>query len=73
MPGPVARRLREEAERLGMTSEEYLVELVTQGLDPRSRSVEYVKSAEELLEEAKGELSEVTLGRQRRRCGARRH
>ena len=35
--GRIAKRIREEARRLGMTSQEYLVELVTQGLDPDGR------------------------------------
>jgi len=54
--GRVARRIWEEAERLGVTPDEYLLELVTQGLDPRGRAVEYVEAAEELLEEAREEL-----------------
>ena len=54
--GRIAKRIREEARRLGMTSQEYLVELVTQGLDPDERVVEYVESAKELLEGAREEL-----------------
>lgn len=52
----VARRIREEARRLGITSEEYLIELVTQGLDPRDRAVEYIESARELLQQSRDEL-----------------
>ena len=54
--GRIAKRIREEARRLGMASQEYLVELVTQGLDPKDRVVEYVESAKELLEGAREEL-----------------
>ncbi len=54
--GRIAKRIREEARRLGMASQEYLVELVTQGLDPRDQVVEYVESAKELLEGAREEL-----------------
>lgn len=54
--GRLARRVREEAERLGVSVDEYLVELLSQGLDPKSRAVEYVEAAGELLEEAREEL-----------------
>ncbi len=39
--GWLARRVREEARRLGASVDEYLVELLSQGLDPKSRAVEY--------------------------------
>jgi len=32
--GRIARRILEEAGRLGVSPEEYLLELITQGLDP---------------------------------------
>ena len=56
VPRTVAERIREEAEKLGMTSEEYLLELVTRGLDPRDRAREYIEAAGELLEQALEEL-----------------
>ena len=56
VPKAVAKRIREEAKKLGMTTEEYLLELVTQGLDPRDRAREYIEVAEELLEQAREEL-----------------
>ncbi len=52
----VARRIREEARKLGISVEEYILELVTQGLDPRDRALEYVEVAKELLEQAREEL-----------------
>jgi len=55
--GRVAERVREEAEKLGMTSEEYLLEIITRDLDPKDRAVEYVEAAAELLEQAQEELS----------------
>jgi len=55
--GRIARRIREEAERLGVSVDEYLVELLSQGLDPRGKAVEYIEAAEELLKEAQGELA----------------
>ncbi len=55
--GRLARRVREEAEKLGISVDEYLVELLSQGLDPKSKAMEYVEVAKSLLEEAKEELS----------------
>ena len=54
--GRLAKRVREEAEKLGVTVDEYLVELLSQGLDPKSRAVEYAEAAEQLLDEAREEL-----------------
>ncbi len=54
--GRLAKRVREEAERLGFSVEEYLVEVLSQGLDPKGRAREYVGAAEDLLEEAREEL-----------------
>ncbi len=54
--GRLARRVREEAEKLGVSIDEYLVELLSQGLDPREKAVEYIEVAENLLEEAREEL-----------------
>ncbi len=65
----VAESLRREAEKLGVSVDEYLLELVTQGLDPENRAVEYIKAARELLEQARGELRRGTLGRRLRRHG----
>jgi len=56
--GRIARRVREEAERLGVSVDEYLVELLSQGLDPKDRAREYVEAAQELLQEAREELEE---------------
>ena len=54
--GRLARRVREEAEKYGLSVEEYLVEVLSQGLDPKDRALEYVEAAEDLLEEAREEL-----------------
>jgi hypothetical protein len=58
----IARRVREEAERLGSSVEGYLVELLSQGLDPRERAREYVETAESLLGEAREELGRGHTG-----------
>ena len=54
--GRTAERVREEAEKLGLSVEEYVIELLSQGLDPKDKAVEYVEAAEELLNEAREEL-----------------
>ncbi|MCD6457998.1 MAG: PaREP1 family protein [Thermoproteales archaeon] len=54
--GVAARRLKEEAERLDLSLDEYLLNLLTQNLDPRDRAKEYVEASEELLAEARKEL-----------------
>ena len=54
--GRLAKRIREKAEKLGISVDEYLVELLSQDLDPRDRVREYIEAAEELLQEAREEL-----------------
>ena len=54
--GRLARRIREEAERLGVSVEEYLAELLSRELDPEEKAVEYVETAKDLLRQAREEL-----------------
>ncbi len=54
--GRLADRVRREAERLGLSVDEYLVELLTQDLDPPGRAREYIEAARGLLEQAREEL-----------------
>ena len=54
--GRLAKRIRDEAERLGFSVQEYLVELLSQGLDPKDKALEYVEAAGDLLREAREEL-----------------
>ena len=54
--GVAARRLKEEAEKLDLSLDEYLLDLLTQNLDPRNRAKEYAEASEELLAEAGKEL-----------------
>ena len=56
LSGRVVERLVEEARRLDMTPEEYLLELLTRDLDPEDRAREYVQAARDLLAEARVEL-----------------
>lgn len=56
LPSSIVNRIREEARRQGLSIEEYIIELVSQGLDPRERAAEYIEAAEELVREAREEL-----------------
>jgi len=57
LPRSVAEVIEKEARKAGLGLEEFVLELVLQSLDPRDRVREYVEVAEELLEEAREELS----------------
>ncbi len=48
--------MQKEAEKLGMSLEEYVLELVAQGLDPKNRAREYIEAAKDLLSQAREEL-----------------
>lgn len=50
--------LEREARKAGLSLEEYVLELILQGLDPRERAREYVEVAEDLLRRAREELKE---------------
>jgi len=54
--GIIAKRLKEEASKLNLSLEEYLLEIATQKLDPRNRAKDYIEASFELLDEAKKEL-----------------
>ncbi len=56
LPRTIADKLRREARKQGLSVEEYLLEVLSQGLDPKDRAIEYVEVARELLEEAREEL-----------------
>lgn len=61
VPKRVAKRIREEARRLGVTGEEYLIEPIIQGLDPKDRAAEYIESAKELLQQSREELGKGNI------------
>ncbi|MCE4607261.1 MAG: PaREP1 family protein [Desulfurococcales archaeon] len=54
--GRLARLVKEKAEKLGFSVDEYVVELLSQGLDPKDRALEYIGAAKDLLNEAQEEL-----------------
>ena len=59
--GAAAKRLKKEAQRLDISPDEYLLDLLTQNLDPADRAKEYLDAAEELLVEARKELGRGDL------------
>lgn len=54
--GRIAERVRSEARRLSVSVDEYVIEAVTQNMDPVDRAIEYSEAAKELLREAEEEL-----------------
>jgi len=56
LPSVIVERARKEAKKLGISLEEYLLELITRDLDSKNRAIEYIKVSEELLEQARDEL-----------------
>ncbi len=63
IPRRVAERVHREAEKLGISVEEYLLELLTQNLDPLDKALEYIDISRELLEEANKELEKGNIRR----------
>ena len=49
LPRIIMRRLRREAEKLGVNLEEYPLRALSQSLDPRDRAIEYVETAKRAL------------------------
>ncbi len=56
LPQRIAEKVRQEAEKQGLSIEEYVIEILSQGLDPSSRAASYIEAAETLLEQAREEL-----------------
>ena len=48
--------VRKEAEKLGIGVEEYVIEVLSEGLNPRDKAKEYIETARNLLKEATQEL-----------------
>ena len=61
LPNSLVKRIRREAERLGVSLDELLVEKLTTGLDPKDKALEYVETAQELLGQARKELGKHDL------------
>jgi len=61
IPESIARRVREAAEKLGVTPEEYILDVLTRDVDPEERAREYIEAARELLAQARVELERGDL------------
>ncbi|BEP17304.1 PaREP1 family protein [Pyrofollis japonicus] len=57
IPRSIAQRLEADARRIGLSIEEYVLELITRGLDPEERVNAYIEAAQALLEQALQELA----------------
>ena len=72
IPKRLMQTLRRRAEELGVTPEEFLIELMVDVVDPEERSQAYIDAAREMLEQAKKSSDRATLDRLQRRYGERR-
>jgi len=61
IPRVIAEKVRREAERLGISLEEYLLELISRDLDPKSKAKEFIRTAIDLLEQVREELEKENL------------
>ncbi len=61
LPRTIIEHAKREAEKLGISLEEYLLELISSNMDPKDKALEYVKVAKELLEQAREELRKGDL------------
>ncbi len=58
--GRIAKRLM-EAHKLGISVDEYLLEILSRDLDPKNNAKEYIEAANELLDEAREELEKGNI------------
>lgn len=61
VPKTIIERIKKEAERQGISVEEYVIELLSRDLDPEDKAKEYVKVSLELLTRAKNELTKGNI------------
>jgi len=61
IPRAIAEKVRREAEKLGISLEEYLLELISRDLDPKSKAKEFIRTAIDLLEQAREEFEKENL------------
>ena len=59
--GAIAERIKAEADRLGVTPEVYLADMLAQGEDPQVRVEFYIEASTTLLEQAETELEKGDL------------
>jgi len=56
IPKRIAERVEKEARRLGLSIEEYLLDILTRDLDPKGKAKEYIDTAYDLINQAREEL-----------------
>ncbi len=61
IPRRIIERLKKEAEKLGVSLDEYIVELSSRESDPRDKALEYVDAAYELIDQARSELTKSNI------------
>lgn len=61
LPRAIVEHAKKEAEKLGLSLEGYIIELIVQRLDPKDRAVEYIEAAKELLGQAREELKKDNI------------
>ena len=61
IPESIVKRLREEARRIGLGFDEYIIDLLSRNLDPDDRSIRYAEASRELLDQARKELNKKNI------------
>ncbi|OYT56958.1 MAG: hypothetical protein B6U76_02290 [Desulfurococcales archaeon ex4484_217_2] len=61
LPRTIIEHAKREAEKLGISLVEYLLELISSGMDPKDKALEYIKVAKELLEQVREEIGKGDL------------
>jgi len=61
LPKFIIEELKERASRAGVTVEEYLLDILVEGIDPVEGASKYIRGAEELIEQARQELKKNDL------------
>ncbi len=56
LPKRIAERIEREARNLGISLEEYVLEILSRDLDPRDRARDYIDAARELVKQTQEEL-----------------
>ena len=71
IPRSIAERLEKKARELGISLEEYVVELILRDLDPPERVRDYMETSKDLLEQAREELKKSNVRQATKKsCGA---
>ena len=61
IPSIIIERIKKEAEKQGISVEEYIIELLSRDLNPEDKAKEYIKASLELLSQARDELAKGNI------------